>query len=126
MSDGGRVYFLEVLPGGIEQFVSLALAFLGKSGVLADDEALARKVRTFDLGEITLIEQRQLQGAAVGGELLDGRRAQRSDPVQPGRLEVAFDASWVCHPAVADHDDTLEPEAFLEFGYLVTKRRWIA
>jgi len=66
---------LEVLLGRIEQFGALALAFLGERGVLADDEALARKVRAFDLGEIALIEQRELQGTAFGGEVLDGRRA---------------------------------------------------
>src|SRR5258706_9259503 len=104
---------LQVLLGGIEQLAPFASAFLGKGGVLADDEALAREVRAFDLGEIALVEQRELQGTALGGELLDRRRSQRGDPVEPGRYEFVFDASLRDHPAVADHDDTLEPEAVL-------------
>src|SRR5437660_796130 len=42
---------LEVLLGGIEQFASFALALLGKGGILADDETLAREVRAFDLSQ---------------------------------------------------------------------------
>src|SRR5512132_426527 len=50
------------LPLGVgEQFASLARAFLGQRRVAADDEALARIVRAFDLGQIALVEQRQLQ-----------------------------------------------------------------
>src|SRR5262249_45502674 len=126
LSHDARLNVLEVLLGRIEQLVALALAFLGKGGVLADDEALAWEVRAFDLGEIALIEQRELQGATFGGELLDGRRAQCGDPVEPGRLEVAFDARLGDHPAVADHDDTFEPEALFELGDLTAERRWIA
>jgi hypothetical protein len=117
---------LEVLLGRIEQFVALAPAFLGQGGVLAHDEALAREVRAFNLGEIAIVEQRQLQGATFGGELLDGGRAQRSDPVEPGRLELSFDASLGDHPAVADHDNAFEPEALLELGDLIAECRWIA
>jgi hypothetical protein len=58
----------------LEQLVPLALALLGEGVVLADDEALAGKVRAGDLGEIALVEQRQLQGATFGGELLNLRR----------------------------------------------------
>src|SRR5258707_7284725 len=49
---------LQVLLGGIEQFVPLAPAFLGESVVLADDEAFAREqLLAFDFGEITLVEK---------------------------------------------------------------------
>src|SRR5215469_14029582 len=65
-----------------EQLVALAPAFLGQSVVLADDEPLAREVRTFNLGEIARLEQRQLQGAVFGGEFLDRRGSQRGDPVE--------------------------------------------
>jgi hypothetical protein len=120
------VNVLEVLFGGIEQLASLASAFLGESGVLADDEPLAREVRAYDLGEIALVEKRQLQGTAFGGELLDRWRFQRGDPVDPRRLEVVFNACLGDHPAVADHDDTLEPEALLELRNLIADCRWIA
>src|SRR5580704_19328994 len=126
LAQNASLNVLEVLLGGIEQLASFAPAFLGKGGVLADDEALAREVRAFDLGEVALVEQQALQGTALGGELMDRWGSQRGDPVEPGRLELAFDASLRDHPAVADHDDALEPEAVLELGDLMTKRRWIA
>src|ERR1700722_14735976 len=125
LAQGAGLNVLQILLGGIEQLASFAPAFLGKGGVLADDEALAREVRTFDLGQVALVEQRELQGSALGGELLDRRGSQRGDPVEPGRLELVLDAGLRDHPAVADHDDTLEPEAVLELGDLITERRWI-
>src|SRR5258705_474075 len=99
---------------------------MSRSTVLRLRKARAREVRAFDLGEIALVEQRELQGTALGGELLDRRRSQRGDPVEPGRYEFVFDASLRDHPAVADHDDTLEPEAVLELGDLAAERRRIA
>ena len=57
LSHDAHLNDLEALLGGIEQFVSLASAFLGEGGVLADDEALSREVRAFDPGKIALIEQ---------------------------------------------------------------------
>ena len=59
-----------------ERYIEL----LGQSVVLADDEALAREVRAFNLGEIALVEKRQLQGAVFGGKFLDRRGSQRGDP----------------------------------------------
>src|SRR5262245_147151 len=110
---------LQVLLGGIEQLIPLAPALLGESMVLTDDEALARKVRALDLGEIARVEKRQLQGAAFSGELLDCRSSQRGNPVDPGRLEIAFNTGLSDHPAIADHHHTLEPEALLELHNLI-------
>src|SRR5215470_19763327 len=118
---------LQVLLGSIEQLAPLTPAFLSESVVLADDEALAwEQLRAFDLGEIALVEQRQLQGAVFGGKLLDRRGSQRGDPVEPGRLKVVSDARIGDHPAVADHHDTRETEAFLELRNLIADCRWIA
>src|SRR5713226_1824650 len=118
---------LQILLGGIEQFVPLAPAFLGESVVLADDEAFAREqLRAFDLGKIAFVEKRQLQGAVFGGELLYRRGSQRGDPVDSGRLEIVSDARIGDHPAVADHHDTREPEALLELRNLIADCRWIA
>src|SRR5215470_13640543 len=118
---------LQVLLGSIEQLAPLTPAFLSESVVLANDEALTwEQLRAFDLSEISLVEQRQLQGAVFGGELLYRRGSQRSDPVEPSRLEVISDARIGDHPAVADHHDTLEAEALLELRNLVANCRWIA
>jgi len=117
---------LEALLGGVEQLVSLAPALFGQGGVPADDQALAREVRAFDLGEVTVVKQRELERPALGRELLDRWRPQRGDPVEPGRLEVLFNASLRDHPAIADHDHAFETKAFLELGDLIAERRRIA
>ena len=113
---------LELPLGGGEQFASLARAFLGQRRVAADDEALARIVRAFDLGQIALVEQRQLQRAAVGRERPDGRRPERGDPVEPGRLEFFLDAGAGDQAAVADQHHPLQPEAVLDLGNLTGER----
>ncbi len=46
--------------------------------VLADDETPAGKVRALDLGKVAVVEKRQLQGSAFGGELLDCRSSARA------------------------------------------------
>ena len=89
---------LQVPLGGGEQFASLARAFLGQRRVAADDEALARIVRAFDLGQIALVEQRELQRAAVGRERPDGRRPERGDPVEPGRWSSSSMRALVIRP----------------------------
>jgi hypothetical protein len=52
--------------------VPLALALLDEGVVLPDDEALAGKLRAGDFSEIALVEERQLQETAFGGELVGG------------------------------------------------------
>src|SRR5215208_5336031 len=86
---GGAVHGVvdcrQLALGGGEQILALEPPGAGEIGVAADDEALARIVVGGDAGEVALVEQRELEGAGVeqGADL---RGAQRSDPVEPGRL----------------------------------------
>ncbi len=77
--DAGEVAF-----GGRQQFLALAGALGGEIGVAADNQPLAGEVGAGDAGHVALVEQRELQGAALD-QLLDRRGAQRGDPVKPGR-----------------------------------------
>jgi hypothetical protein len=83
---------LQGLFGGIEQFAAFAGALDGECRVAANNEALARIVGAGDLGEITFIEQRQLQRAVIVGEGLDLGDPQGGDPVEPGWLQLLGDA----------------------------------
>ena len=67
-------------PGCGQQRVALACPLPGKIGVAADDQAFAWIVRGGDLGQVALIEQRELQPAGFG-QSLDLRRSQGGDPV---------------------------------------------
>src|SRR5258708_2668128 len=49
--------------GGLQQILALAGPLLGQKRVLADDEALAGKLGSSDLGEIAFVEHPELQGA---------------------------------------------------------------
>ena len=85
----------------------------GEVGIAADDQPLAGEVGRGDRRHVALVEQRQLQGPAVH-QRLDGRGAQRADPVQPGRLEVLVDPGLGDQAAVADQHHVGEVEALLE------------
>src|SRR5271166_6527266 len=68
--DGG-----EVALGGGQQILALAAAFSGEIGVAADHQAFAGKVGGGDAGHVALVEQRELQRAALQ-QRLDRRGAQ--------------------------------------------------
>ena len=51
--------------GGLQQVLALARPLLGQKRVLADDEPLAGELGGGDLGQIALVEQRELEGAGV-------------------------------------------------------------
>lgn len=108
---------LEILLGAIEQFVALAPAFRGESAPGKAGLSISGRSRSSknDNGK-----------GPSSGEFLDRRGAQRGDQVEPGRLEVFFDARIGDHPAVADHHDTLKTEALLELGNLIAEGRRIA
>ena len=55
----------EVPLGGGQEVLALAGAFAREVRVAADDEPLAGKVGRGDLGEVALVEQRELQCAAL-------------------------------------------------------------
>ena len=103
----------QIALGGDEQLLALAGALARELGIAADDEPLARVIGSGDLGEVALVEERELQRPALG-ERLDLRRPQAGDPVQPGGLEVLAQPRCRDHPAVADQHDVLEPEAALQ------------
>ncbi len=90
---------------------SLARALGREQRVAADDQPLARtELGRGDLGQVPLVEDRQLQVAA-GSEPADRRSPQRGDPPQPRGPEVLADAGVGQHPPVAGHDDPREREA---------------
>jgi hypothetical protein len=64
----------EIFLGCRQQFFALAGAFGSKLGVTADDQPFAREVVGCDARHIALVEQRELQGAAVH-QFLDRRGA---------------------------------------------------
>ncbi len=65
---------LEAALGRLQQVLALAGALGGDQGVAADDEALAGVVLgRLDLGQVLLVEERQLQ-RALSGEPFDLRR----------------------------------------------------
>ena len=112
--------------GRLEKFGALARALGRELRVAADDEALAGIVVRDDLGHVALVEQRELQGAALGREGLDRRGAQRGDPVEAGGLKVGVDARLGDHAAVADEHDALQPKARPELANLIGERARIA
>ena len=65
----------------------LAGALLGQERVLAHDKTLAGKLGSGDLGEIALVEQRELQGTGVeqGADLWG---PERGDPVEARRASA--------------------------------------
>src|SRR5437899_2415327 len=65
--------------GGLEQVLTLASPLGRDQGVAADDQPLAQVVVAVDLGQVVLVEQRQLQ-RPIGHELFHLRRLQRGDP----------------------------------------------
>ena len=54
--------------GGVQQILALAGAFLGQQRVPADDQTFAGEIGGGDLGQIALVEQRELEGAGVDAE----------------------------------------------------------
>src|SRR3954467_514612 len=85
----------------------------GEIGVAADHQALAGEVGRGDAGHVALVEQRELQRAALH-QPLDRRSPQRRDPIQPGGADLLGDARLGDHAAVADQDDMVEVEPLFE------------
>ena len=57
---------LQLSLGGLDQLLTLAGPPVGRKGVAAHDQPLARKVGAVDLGRPALVEQRQLQMPLLG------------------------------------------------------------
>ena len=88
----------------MQQILALAGAFLGQQRVAADDQTFAREIGGGDLGQIALVEQRELEGAGVD-QSADLRGSQRGDPVEPGGPQLVSDAGAGDHAAIADQHD---------------------
>ena len=73
----------EIALGGGQQVFALAGALGGKIRVAADHQTLIGKLGCGDAGDVALVEQRELQRAALQ-QPLDRRRAQRGDPIEAG------------------------------------------
>jgi hypothetical protein len=84
--------------------------------VVAADQPLARVVRVGDLGEVLGVEQRHLQRPIIGGQLFDGGRFQRGDPVHARQLAQVGDPSAGDHPPVAGQDQALDTEVAADAG----------
>jgi hypothetical protein len=113
----------QVAFGGGQQILAFAGAFFGQERVAADDQALAGELLgSRDLGEIALIEERELQGAVRGGQRPDLRGTQAGDPVEPGRLEIIADAGAGDHAAIPDQHHPIQLKALLELADLRTER----
>ena len=80
--DAGEVAF-----GCRQQFLALARALGSEIGIAANNQPLIGEVGAGDGGHVALVEQRELQGAALD-QLLDRWGAQRGDPVEPGGLDI--------------------------------------
>ena len=106
-----------------QQIFALARAFGGKFAIAADDQPLAwEQVGSADLGEIAIVEQRQLQRPVLGRQRLDRRCAQAGNPIQTRWLEVIADARRGDHSAISDQHHAADPEAILELLDLRAQR----
>jgi hypothetical protein len=99
-------------PASVAASRSLALAgpLGGQDRVAAGDQPLAGVVRGADLGEVLLIEQRQLQGAVVCHELADRGAAQAGDSGHAVQLAQLGDPRGGDHAPVPGHDHLLQRE----------------
>src|SRR5215210_7661209 len=115
----------DVLLGRGQQLFALAGALGGEIGIAADHQPLAGEVGGGDARHVALIEQRELQGAAVQ-QVLDRQSTQRGDPVQTCRFNVLGDACLGDHAVVADQHHVAEAKALLELVDLRRQRCRIA
>src|ERR1700716_3791425 len=118
--DDGEIGF-----GRRQQVLALARALAREIGIAADDQPLARIVGRRDRCRVTLVEQRHLQRPGLD-QRPDGRRAQRRDPVEPGRGDLGIEARLRDHATIAAQRHTLEREALLDLVDLGRKRARIA
>ena len=115
----------QVAFGGRQQSFALAGALARQVGVAADHQPFAGKLGRGDLGQMAFVEQRELQGAAIG-QGLNLWRAQAGDPVEAAGLEVLAQPRLRDHAAVADQHHVLQAKAALQFLDLSRQRGGIA
>src|SRR5215218_5030713 len=90
--------------GGIDQLAAFAGPLLCQGGVAAADQPLPGIVRVADLGQVLLIEQRQLQRPILSGQRGHRRGAQRAHPAEPAGRPQRLDAGGGEHATIPDDD----------------------
>src|ERR1700738_2635072 len=115
----------EIGVGRRQQVLALARALAREIGIAADDQPLARIVGRRDRCHVTLGEQRHLQRPGLD-QRPDGWRAQRRDPVEPGRGDLGIEARLRDHATIADQRHTLEGGGLLDLVDVARKRARIA
>src|ERR1051325_44713 len=75
----------EIALSGGEEFFTFAAALGGQIGIAADHQALVGESRRRDGSNVALIEQRELQRAALQ-QPFDRWSTQRGDPVETRRV----------------------------------------
>src|SRR3954466_9061686 len=103
----------EIALSGDEEFFTFTAALGSQIGIAADHQALVWEIRRRDGSHVALIEQRELQCAALQ-QPFDRRSTQRGDPVETRRFDLIGDACLCDHTAVTDHHNAIEPEALLQ------------
>jgi hypothetical protein len=102
--------------GGIDQLAAFAGPLLCQGGVAAADQPLPGIVRVADLGQVLLIEQRQLQRPILSGQRGHRRGAQRAHPAEPAGRPQRLDAGGGEHATIPDDDHLRQPEPVPEQG----------
>lgn len=103
----------KVLLGGLQECLALAAALCGERGVATDHQALPGEVGGFDLHQVALVEDLELDRPLIADplELLggDGR-----DPVHTPHGSKGLDLGSLEHAPVAHEDQVRQAESLLD------------
>ena len=126
LAPGRRRDGRQVLLGGRQQLLPLALPFGGQQRIAAHDQPLAGELLAADLGQVPLVEQRRRHRAG-SQQFANRRRPQGGDPAQPvDALQVLADARCGQHAAVAHQHHPLQAEAGADLVHLAGHRLRVA
>jgi hypothetical protein len=92
-----------------DQVVALGRTRACQIGVAAGDQPLAGEVLVREGNQVSLVEQVELQGTAVG-QLADRPALQRRDPIDAVQVAHGVDLHAGDHAAVARHDEPVDAE----------------
>ena len=119
---GGRDDLIELALGGFQERLALLGASYGHQRILAHDEVLTGIIGALDLGEIALVEERELDLPRLD-ERPDGRGAQRRDPIQTlDRFDLIADPGFGDHPPISHQHHTRELETMAQLLDLGAER----
>jgi hypothetical protein len=112
----------QLFLGAREQFTARAGTVGRDQRVAAHDQPLAGiQLLAGDLGQVDLVEHRQLQAAFLD-QLSHLRRLERGDERELGRVRDEGHVVFGADPAVGHHDHPGEPEPLLELVHLRGQR----